>query len=154
MIRSLTLFTLILPLWLFTANVSNVNASEDNKKQSTEKASEKKTQIDKSIDSSDDQDQPAQKPIDSKDEKTAEDEIDWGAWSTTNYGVGIQGKIEAELNALDQSNLIDEADGVAVEKITDNHNTDPAKRDLKKMMAELEAMEEKVSQEIEDDKEF
>ena len=93
--------------------------------------------------------------VDDKDNQT----IDWGDWAlapNTQYGVGIQGEIEAEINLLDQSNLLENATGVATTP-KDSNNQQGKKlttKDLKKMMAELEAMEAKVKKEIEDDTEF
>ncbi len=85
--------------------------------------------------------------------------IDWGGWnlkSSAKFGVGIQGDIEAQINLLDQSNLLDDATGVATRKKAENLAQDKQTKvpDLKKMMAELEAMEAKVKKEIDDDSEF
>lgn len=89
----------------------------------------------------------------------AADNIDWGDWllpTNQQFGVGIQGNIEAQMNVLDQSNLLDNATGVATTNKDDNNHKDKKQkaRDLKQMMAELEAMEAKVKKEIDDDTEF
>ena len=104
---------------------------------------------------------PENKNKDSKSKKNGDSEsaIDWGDWGADknfenkDFGVGIQGTIEAELSRLDKSNLLQNATGVATSK---NKNGDANKKpkDLKKTMAELEAMEAKVKKEIEDDSEF
>lgn len=83
--------------------------------------------------------------------------IEWGAWdaekdSASRYGVGIQGEIEEELSRLDRSNLLDNAEGVEVQNKNKSHASKP--RDIKKLMAELEAMEAEIKQEINDESEF
>ncbi|MBE1300293.1 MAG: hypothetical protein GJ680_10365 [Alteromonadaceae bacterium] len=83
--------------------------------------------------------------------------IDWGDWNlkpSSQFGVGIQGNIEAEINLLDKSSLIENATGVATKNTPANLANKTKSKDLKKMMAELEAMEAKVKKEIEDDTEF
>ena len=93
--------------------------------------------------------------------------IDWGAWNSdpTNSqdsvspklktsGVGIRGNIEAELSLIDKSNLLNNASAVATKPKNNNTGRQKKSRDLKKAMAELEAMEAKVKKEIEDDSEF
>ena len=104
----------------------------------------------------DNKDATAQKAKDKPPEK-----IDWGEWDSAQmpkqaYGVGIEGKIEAEISKLDQSNLLDNADGVAAKSKGANPNEllPPKVKNLKKMMEELEAMESKVKQEIDDESEF
>lgn len=101
---------------------------------------------------------PVQKALSPK-EPAQPAEIDWGTWNltpTTQFGVGIKGDIEAELSSLDKSNLIDNASGVATTENTNNNSRDKKTKtkDLKSMMAELEAMEAKVKKEIDDDTEF
>lgn len=84
-------------------------------------------------------------------------DIDWGDWNlkpTSQFGVGVQGNIEAEINLLDKSSLIENATGVATKNTPANLANKTKSKDLKKMMAELEAMEAKVKKEIEDDTEF
>lgn len=84
-------------------------------------------------------------------------DIDWGDWNlkpSSQFGVGIQGNIEAEINLLDKSSLIENATGVATKNTPANLANKTKSKDLKKMMAELEAMEAKVKKEIEDDTEF
>lgn len=85
--------------------------------------------------------------------------IDWGDWAlspTPEYGVGIRGELEAQISRMDQSNLLENAEGVSTtSKGSNNKDSETlAMKDLKKMMAELQAMEAQVNKEIEDDTEF
>lgn len=124
-----------------------------NNKTSTEKPSESGNTTQKSE---------ASKSSDSSDSTDADESIDWGDWDTelapaqtqTGFGVGIQGKIESELSRIDKSNLLQNASGVATTKNSNDTGISKKPRDLKKTMAELEALEAKVKKEIEDDSEF
>lgn len=89
-------------------------------------------------------------------------EIDWGDWNTElttpipnkKFGVGIKGKLEAELSTLDKSNLLENPTGVSAKEKAKGTGKGKIQTDLKKTMAELEALEAKVKKEIEDDSEF
>lgn len=84
-------------------------------------------------------------------------DIEWGNWDAkkaplSRYGVGISGKIEAELSRLDRSNLLDNAEGVEVQNKKPKASSKP--KDIQQMMAELEAMEAEIKKEINDESEF
>lgn len=87
--------------------------------------------------------------------KTEQDELDWGDWQhkfkpQKRYEVGIKKKLQNAINALDKSNLTNDSDGVQVSP-TNRPNKPKKVLDIKKMKAELKALEKKVEQEIEDD---
>ena len=92
-----------------------------------------------------------------KEEKTRQNksELDWGDWQhkfkpQQRYGVGIKGKLQNAINTLDKSNLINDSNGVQVSPTNKQHK--PKKvLDIKKMKAELKALEKKDEQEIDDD---
>jgi len=84
-------------------------------------------------------------------------DIEWGNWDAvkaplSRYGVGISGKVEAELNRLDRSNLLDNADGVEVQNKKPKRASKP--KDIRQMMAEMEAMEAEIKQEMNNESEF
>ncbi|MDG1753160.1 MAG: hypothetical protein P8I03_16100 [Thalassotalea sp.] len=84
---------------------------------------------------------------------------DWGDWNKTDthqYGVGIQGKIQKELNKLDKSSLLENANNVSTLKVDIKKMKKKKKKQksMKQIMAELTAMEAKVKQELNDDSEF
>lgn len=72
------------------------------------------------------------------------------------YGVGIQGYIENKLNQLDKSNLLDNTNGVLAKKNNKKKVIDKMKKpkNIKKMMAELKAMEADLKQELSHESEF
>ena len=91
--------------------------------------------------------------------QSSEPEIDWGMWAEApqkQYGVGIQGDIENQINLLDKSNLLDNATGVEVKTKAVDPQPQKAKKtkNLQQMMAELKAMEAKLEKEIENETEF
>lgn len=61
-----------------------------------------------------------------KNPKSSADEIDWGYWNKKpdkdgkQYGVGIKGKLEAQLNSLDESSLVDDPSGVLLDEEMEN----------------------------------
>ncbi|MBB6520040.1 hypothetical protein [Pseudoteredinibacter isoporae] len=58
--------------------------------------------------------------------KTNKDNIDWGYWNKKpgkdgkQYGVGIKGKLEEQLNSLDESSLVDDPSGVLLDEEMEN----------------------------------
>ncbi|SFD58642.1 hypothetical protein [Pseudoalteromonas denitrificans] len=86
---------------------------------------------------------------------------EWDDWNKKmptqpKYGVGIQGDIEQKLNQLDKSNLLNDVNGVLVKKNKEKIITSkiPKPKNIKQMMAELEAMEAEVKQELSNESEF
>ncbi|PAJ75317.1 hypothetical protein CJF42_05590 [Pseudoalteromonas sp. NBT06-2] len=94
--------------------------------------------------------------------KKKKDSVDqWSDWNNSplvypKYGVGIQGYIENKLNQLDKSNLLDNTNGVLAKKNNKKKVIDKMKKpkNIKKMMAELKAMEADLKQELSHESEF
>lgn len=92
---------------------------------------------------------PTEKPAQKK------PELDWGDWEQKfkpqqRYGVGIKGKLQSAISELDKSNLLNDSNGVQVTP-ADKSQKPTKTLDIKKMKAELKALEKKVEQEIDDD---
>ncbi|WP_338290758.1 hypothetical protein [Planctobacterium marinum] len=132
---------------------SNENKTEPQPKNAVAHASEIENQV------TDNAANKSPAPPVSKQASGQNQNIDWGEWALSplpEYGVGIRGELEAQINQMDQSNLLDNANGVITtpQDKSKSDGTTLSMQDLKKMMAELEAMEAKVKEEIEDDTEF
>lgn len=101
--------------------------------------------------------QPEKKPpkqVENKAEKNQE-QLDWGDWEQKfkpqqRYGVGIKGKVQNAINAMDKSNLINDSNGVQTSPASKQKKSNKT-LNIKKMKAELKALEKKVEQEIDDD---
>lgn len=91
-----------------------------------------------------------------KQEKVAKKEtkLDWGDWNKKykpqqRYGVGIKGKLQSAISQMDKSNLINNSSGVSVSPA--KNKTKKSSVNIKKMKAEIKALEKKVEQEINHD---
>jgi hypothetical protein len=95
--------------------------------------------------------------LDEKKEKTTDNIVEWGSWGNTEYGVGVRGKLEEELNKLDRSNLLEDPSGVSSldskSSIKNKKNLSQPKN-IKKMMEQLKAMEKKLRRELDNDSEI
>ena len=84
--------------------------------------------------------------------------LDWGDWDKKfepqqRYGVGIKGKLQSAISEMDKSNLISDSSGVKVSQSQSKIKTkkENSAINIKKMKAELKALEKKVEQEINND---
>lgn len=84
--------------------------------------------------------------------------LDWGDWNKKfkpqqRYGVGIKGKLQSAISEMDKSNLISDSTGVKVSPSQSQIKTkkENSAINIKKMKAELKALEKKVEQEINND---
>ena len=101
-------------------------------------------------------------PKDKKPEQTVasgkSNTLDWGDWNKKfkpqqRYGVGIKGELQSAISTMDKSNLISDSSGVKVSTSQSKIKTkkDNSAINIKKMKAELKALEKKVEQEINND---
>lgn len=84
--------------------------------------------------------------------------LDWGDWNKKfkpqqRYGVGIKGELQSAISTMDKSNLINDSSGVKVSPSQPAVKTkkEASAINIKKMKAELKALEKKVEQEINND---
>ena len=89
--------------------------------------------------------------------KSSGKSIDWGGWESAEYGVGVRGALQKELNQLDKSNLLKDATGVALgsaKRKGDKKNKIKKPKDIRKTIEQLKAKEEKLRRELKNDSEF
>ena len=82
--------------------------------------------------------------------------LDWGDWNKEfkpqqRYGVGIKGDLQSAISEMDKSNLISDSSGVKVSSSLQKTKKENSAINIKKMKAELKALEKKVEQEINND---
>jgi len=91
--------------------------------------------------------------------KKPKSNMDWGDWDQKfkpqqRYGVGIKGELQSAISEMDKSNLINDSGGVKVSPTSQSNKKEKAALNIKKMKAELKALEKKVEHEIDDDNDY